>query len=647
MSGKDGFKPRLGRLGDQGRSGGKRFRQRLLKAGAKLNRTARKPAFTGARIGRGSAAGRMASWHGQSLDRMRVRRVVVKVHIARGGKTGGKALFRAHLKYLQRDGVDRDGKGGELYSKDRENVGDGDFVERSEKDRHQFRIIVAPEDGDALGDLKDNTRALMAQMEKDLGTRLDWLAVDHHNTGHPHTHVVIRGKDQTGKDLVIAREYLTKGLRRQAEDLATLTLGPRRDVEILQAQKREVGQDRYTAIDRGLEADAVEGLIDIGSAETSGDRFKRSLRLSRLKHLEGLRLAEKLDASTWKLSPRLGETLHALGHKNDIIRTLSAEHVEGRGPDLNFFAGRAADAPPVLGEVLSSGPEDELRDRRFLLVRSFEGEVWHVDASGIEPGSMPPDGTVVELRRTEAKPLAADRTIFEVAERSGGVYSDALHKLADPGSSEAYRLAHKRRLEALRRGGMVERMQDGSWQVPTDYLGRAAQFEGRKGSGVRVSVKSWLGLEALVEREAETWLDGADASEPKIASSQLMRNLQTRRRQFLVREGWLGDGDARLSEISRKALQSAEMRDAAARIGKKLGALFQEIDAVGTFSGKLIGATDLAAGRFGILQNEKQFALVPWRAEIGCYRHRELVVRQSADGISWQLASRKGRGLAI
>ena len=647
MSGEDGFKPRLGRLGDQGRSGGKRFRQRLLKAGAKLNRTARKPAFTGVRIGRGSAAGRMASWHGQSLARMRVRRVVVKVHIARSGRAGGKALFRAHLKYLQRDGVDRDGKGGELYSKDRENVGDRDFVDRSEKDRHQFRIIVAPEDGDALGDLKENTRALMAQMEKDLGTRLDWVAVDHHNTGHPHTHVVIRGKDQNGKDLVIAREYLTKGLRRQAEDLATLTLGPRRDVEILQAQKREVGQDRYTAIDRGLEADAVEGLVEIGSAVTSGDRFKRSLKLSRLKHLEGLRLAEKLDASTWKLSPRLGETLQAMGRKADIIRTLSAEHMQGRMPELNFFAGRSAGAPPVLGEVLSSGPEDELRDRRFLLVRSFEGEVWHVDASGIEPGSMPPDGAVVEVTQAKAKPLAADRTIFEVAERSGGVYSDALHRLADPGSSEAYRLAHKRRLEALRRGGIVERAQDGSWQVPADYFERAAQFEAAKGRGVRVGVKSWLGLESLVEQKAETWLDSREVEEPNVAVSQRVRDRQTKRRQFLVREGWLGNGNERLSEVSRKALQSAEMKDASARIGKKLGAQLQELDAVGSFKGQLIGTTDLAAGRFGIVGDGKQFALVPWRAEMGRYLQRDLVLRRTASGISWQLSSGRMRGLQV
>jgi type IV secretory pathway VirD2 relaxase len=34
---------------------------------------------------------------------------------------------------------------------------------------------------------------VMRQMEEDLGTRLDWVAVDHFNTGHPHSHVVVRG----------------------------------------------------------------------------------------------------------------------------------------------------------------------------------------------------------------------------------------------------------------------------------------------------------------------------------------------------------------------------------------------------------------------------------------------------------------------
>src|SRR5438552_5887455 len=39
------------------------------------------------------------------------------------------------------------------------------------------------------GGRRTTTRDLMRQMETDLGTKLDWIAVDHHNTGHPHTHI--------------------------------------------------------------------------------------------------------------------------------------------------------------------------------------------------------------------------------------------------------------------------------------------------------------------------------------------------------------------------------------------------------------------------------------------------------------------------
>jgi len=100
----------------------------------------------------------------------------------------------AHLRYLERDGVTRDGERGKAYSA-LENEADGKaFVERGRGDRHQFRFIVAPEDSAEMEDLRGFTCDLMRQMELDLTTRLDWIAVDHHNTGHPHTHVIVRGR---------------------------------------------------------------------------------------------------------------------------------------------------------------------------------------------------------------------------------------------------------------------------------------------------------------------------------------------------------------------------------------------------------------------------------------------------------------------
>src|SRR3546814_17146226 len=68
----------------------------------------------------------------------------------------------------------------------------------------------------------------------DLGTNLDWVAVDHHNTGHPHTHIIVRGKDERGKDLIIARDYISRGLRERACELVDLDFGPRTDTSIEQ-----------------------------------------------------------------------------------------------------------------------------------------------------------------------------------------------------------------------------------------------------------------------------------------------------------------------------------------------------------------------------------------------------------------------------
>src|SRR6516162_10768476 len=114
------------------------------------------------------------------------------------------------------------------------------FAERCEDDRHHFRFIISPEDGAELGDLKTFTRELMLDVEKDLGTRLDWVAVDHWNTDNPHVHVLIRGRADDGRDLVISRDYISRGFRARAAERVTLELGPRSEHEIQSSLKKEV-----------------------------------------------------------------------------------------------------------------------------------------------------------------------------------------------------------------------------------------------------------------------------------------------------------------------------------------------------------------------------------------------------------------------
>lgn len=167
------------------------------------------------------------------------------------------------------------------------------FEERGREDRHQFRFIVSPEDAEQLDDLRTYTRHLMARMEADLGTRLEWVAVDHWNTNNPHTHVVLRGKDDTGKDLIISRDYIAEGIRHRAAELATEWLGPYTELEIQRAMQREVDQERWTGLDRTLQREAVDGLVRLETLAEPRLQRRRQMLIGRLQHLQRMGLATK------------------------------------------------------------------------------------------------------------------------------------------------------------------------------------------------------------------------------------------------------------------------------------------------------------------------------------------------------------------
>src|SRR3546814_17362679 len=105
------------------------------------------------------------------------------------GKGGLKAA-RTHLRYIQRDGVTREGLPGELYDADSDRADGKAFLERSDGDRHQFRFIVSAEDAVEYEDLKGFTLRLMKQMEEELDTRPNWVAADQPNNGRQHTHTL-------------------------------------------------------------------------------------------------------------------------------------------------------------------------------------------------------------------------------------------------------------------------------------------------------------------------------------------------------------------------------------------------------------------------------------------------------------------------
>lgn len=250
------------------------------------------------------------------------RRVMVKAlpvtHRSRSGRR--IAPLSAHIAYLKREGVTRDGSPTRMFDAEGDRDDDRGFAERCKDDRHHFRIIVSPEDAAELTDLREYTRDLVRQMETDLGTRLDWVAVDHWNTDNPHVHLIVRGVTDQGADLVMARDYISHNLRSNAEELAQAELGPKPEYEVQRALDREVTAERWTRLDTEIGRAADElGVIDLRPEHPGPDDPRlRRLMIGRLQQLETMGLAAEGEPGHWVMAEGAQQKLRDLGARGDI-----------------------------------------------------------------------------------------------------------------------------------------------------------------------------------------------------------------------------------------------------------------------------------------------------------------------------------------
>ena len=294
MTRDDDLRIRLGRIRDRGSARrGKPFVAQVLAAAEKaggLHRRSRQ-STRGTAFGRGRAATVAAA----RLLSDRARSVTVKTRVVRHRQN--RAPLKDHLLYLRREGVTKEGTAGRMFDAEHDDADHRAFADRCEGDRHHFRFIVSPEDAEQLSDLKAFTRSLMMQAERDLGTKLDWIGVDHWNTDNPHIHVIVRGKADDSGARVIGRDYISHGMRARATQLATLELGPRTDLEIRRDLDAQVEADRWTRLDRALAREAAQhdGVIDLRPVvDRVTQGHVRSAMIARVRKLERVGLAEPL-----------------------------------------------------------------------------------------------------------------------------------------------------------------------------------------------------------------------------------------------------------------------------------------------------------------------------------------------------------------
>jgi len=645
MTGSDDFDLWLGRISSDTPTVGKAL-ARARRVGGHGSGSGHR--FTGARLGRGNGVGRVLS-RSASGSGAGARRVVVKSRIVKLGKGMAAA---AHLRYLQRDGTTREGERGSLYGHDADRVDGKPFLERSAGDRHQFRFIVAPEDGAQYDDLKPVVRRLMEQAEKDLGTKLDWVAVDHFNTGHPHSHVIVRGKDETGKDLVIARDYMTQGLRIRATEIVSLDLGPRTSQEIAASVAREVEQERFTSIDRALMREAnEEGVITVTKAEPG----QHASLIGRLRTLSRLGLAEEGRNGRWTLDRELELRLRCMGERGDIIRTLNRELREAgihRPPQNNALFDPAQDQA-IIGRVVATGLSDEHRDRRYLVIDGIDGHSHYADIG--EDQQAVRTGSIVRLSPAPAEVRDVDRAVAQVAADHQGRYSIELHLNQDPMMTQGRAEMHVRRLEAMRRLiGTPERQPDGSWVVGQDHLADVERYEREKSRRrpIRIETLSVRPLEQLATHDGATWLDREVASDqPQELASGFgadVRKGLAQRQAWLVEQG-LAEQEGQTVRFRRDLLvilQQRELSRTSQQIEQETGLKHVTHRRGEMIEGVYRRAVMVGDQRYAMIEKAHEFSLVPWRPVLERAIGKPVSGIMRDDPINWTIGSRN-RGLGI
>jgi type IV secretory pathway VirD2 relaxase len=345
------------------------------------------------------------------------RRVVIKAHVQYLSRHGAQAAAR-HLRYIERDGVEKDGSPGVLYGPDGL-VERQTFEEPRLRERHQFRFIVSPEDGSQL-DLTAYTRSLMNRVEIDVGQRLEWAAVNHHDTDHPHAHVVVRGVDLDGGRVFMQPAYIARGMRWSAQELATDWLGPRLESEIQKTHESEVARERLTSLDRELASRAQALEVDAEVFEARPGYPLPETLVRRLKQLEQLGLAERSAGSRWVLSDGWQDELRELGLRGDRLKQIHRAmtgaapahfHVITPGQGIPDGAGGIVEGP-LVGRLVRKGLADESKGTYYGVLETAAGAVYHVPLPAraideLEPGALVTFSAT--RREPEARPI--DRNV--------------------------------------------------------------------------------------------------------------------------------------------------------------------------------------------------------------------------------------------
>ena len=299
------------------------------------------------------------------------------------------------------------------------------------------------------------------------------MAVDHWNTDNPHIHVLVRGRADDGRDLVISRDYISQGFRGRAAERVTLELGPRSEQEIRTGLRKRSRPSAGPASTARFAISPTRAAVSPTCARRAGeDPELRRLMLGRAAKLERLGLAEDVGSARWTLKPGFEPALRDLGIRGDIIKTMHrAMTGAGHEPDVSGFALHGDEAAdPVLGRLVARGLHDELKGSAYAIVEGVDGRTHHLRFSDLEMTGDARPGAIVEARAYDdaggRKRLSlatrSDFTIEAQVTASGATWIDRQLLAREPatgggGFGAEVREAMERRVDHLIEEGLARR----------------------------------------------------------------------------------------------------------------------------------------------------------------------------------------------
>ena len=589
------------------------------------------PHFTPQTYTSGTSAGRVNE-RISPIDKL--QRATVKASYGQHGGDSPGASLKAHYYYLVDLKKDRH-KGKD----DKEIVPFDEHTDLTKecgaslcsnwaKDKHHFRLMISPEHGKRL-DLKSYTRKYMNKLSEELDTKLQWIAVVHENTANPHVHVVLRGLRDDGQNLRISKKRFFKGgrLRGIASELATEILGPRTRREIIRGKNREIKAKRFTSLDAKLlkefakrKTRQINLFVDLKSNIKGGEVVARRLR-KRVAFLTKEGVIKKVGFQKYVLPKSFEKSLRALGRRGDISKQLFEKYTLKK----EAFIYLNKDTEPsqhrtIRGVVLKSGIEDELIDRRFILLQGTDGEKYYVSLGkfDVPEGVLPGKDALVEIgekrpferqvdKRIRAFLKEKEGNVFDTSDFAKRLPTNMSHKMRDDYLSNVLK-----RLETLCKQGLASQASWYEYEVKDSFLTPPKQKNRKKRFIVReLSSKP---LETLIDEEGLTGLDVILAAENESLQSinrakgkghlRFLNALSKRSKR--LQNGTISKQSQNFispSETTIRDLYEVTLKKCALRKGGSLVKLVGEDSKNRIFRGEFLGLTKLSCGTHAVFRS--------------------------------------------